>query len=120
MEAVADRWWNEVWRDGRVDALDDLLADPFVRHTATGTETVSVKAYKARLVDFQRALSRAETRIDERIVDGDRVWTRATSRGLNRQTGELAVVTWMMIQRIADGRIAEHWMLTVTGVDWAK
>ena len=118
--AVSDRWWVEVWRDGRIDALDEILADPFIRHTASGSETVARATYKARLAEFQRALSRAETRIDDRVVDGDRVWTRATSNGINRETGELAVVTWLLIQRIADGRIAEHWVATIAGIDWTR
>ncbi len=118
--AVSDRWWTDVWRDGNIDVLDELLTDPFVRHTATGSETVSRRAYKARLTEFQRALARADTQIDDRVVAGDRVWTRATSRGVNRETGELAVVTWLLIQRIADGCIAEHWVATIAGTDWTR
>ena len=63
-------------------------------------------------------LSRVETTIDDRAVDGDRVWTRATSKGINRETGERSVVTWLLVQRIDDGRIAEHWVATFPGVDW--
>jgi predicted SnoaL-like aldol condensation-catalyzing enzyme len=70
------------------------------------------------LGDCQRTRCRPETTIDDRVVSGDRVRTRATSSGLNRETGENTVVTWMLIQRIVDSRIAEHWVLTVRGVDW--
>ncbi len=59
-----------------------------------------------------------ETTIDDRAVDGDRVWTRATSKGINRETGERSLVTWLIVQRIDGGRIAEHWVATFTGVDW--
>lgn len=117
--AVSDRWWNEVWRDGNVDAMTELLTDPFVRHTSTGSETVSVADYRRRIAYTQRALAKATTRIDDRTVDGDRVWTRATSRGINRDTGDPVVVTWLIVQRIAGGRIAEHWVATLAGVDWS-
>ena len=63
-------------------------------------------------------LSRVETTIDDRAVAGDRVWTRATSKGINRETGERSIVTWLLVQRIVGGRIAEHWVATFTGVDW--
>lgn len=116
--ALSDRWWREVWRNGDLDALDDLLADPFTRHAGTGSETISLAAYASRLAEFQRVLSRVDTTIDDRVVDGDRVWTRATSRGINRETGERAIVTWLLVQRIAHGRIAEHWTATMSGVDW--
>ena len=65
-------------------------------------------------------LSRVETTIDDRVVDGDRVWTRATSKGINRETGERSIVTWLLVQRIEGGRIAEHWVATFTGVDWTR
>ena len=115
---VCDRWWHEVWRDGNIAVADEILTDPFVRHSATGTAVVSRDEYKATLAEFQRTLCRPQTTIDERVVSGDLIWTRATSRGMNRATGETTVVTWMLIQRISGDRIAEHWALTVRGLDW--
>ena len=116
--AISDRWWGEIWRDGNLDAVDELLTDPFVRHSSVGSSVSPRQEYKKMLAEFQRTLCHPETTIDDRVVSGDRVWTRATSKGLNRETGENTVVSWMLVQRIADGRIAEHWVLTVRGVDW--
>jgi predicted SnoaL-like aldol condensation-catalyzing enzyme len=116
--AVSQRWWDDIWRDGRLDAVDELFTEPFIRHTGTGTDHESRAAYKGRLAEFQRVLSRVETTIDDRVVAGDRVWTRATSRGINRETGERSLVTWLLVQRISNGLIAEHWVATFTGVDW--
>ena len=116
--ALSDRWWDEIWRDGDIDAVDELLTDPFVRHTSLGSMVSPRHEYKAMLAEIQRTLCRPETTIDDRVVAGDRVWTRATSHGLNLETSETTVVTWMLVQRIAEGRIAEHWVLTVRGVDW--
>lgn len=118
MLAISDRWWNDIWRDGNLDVIADLLTDPFTRHTASGSESLPVATYRARIGEFQRALSRAVTRIDDRTVSGDRVWTRATSVGINRETGEKALVTWLIVQRIDGDRIAEHWVATLPGVDW--
>ena len=117
---MSQRWWDEIWRDGRLDAVDQLFTEPFVRHTGTGSEKVTRKAYKGRLAEFQRVLWHVDTRIDDRVVDGDKVWTRATSKGINRETGERSVVTWLIVQRIEDGRIAEHWVATFTGVEWTS
>ena len=118
LSAISDRWWEEVWRNGDLDAVDEILTDPFVRHTSLGTSVSPRSEYKSMLADFQRTLCRPATVIDDRLVGADTVWTRATSRGLNRETGEIAVVTWMLVQRMVGGRIAEHWVLTVRGVDW--
>lgn len=116
---LSDLWWERIWRDADVNAADELLADPFVRHSATGTEVSPRSEYKRMLHEFQRTLFKPATTIDDRVVSGDRVWTRATSRGVNRETGEPTVVTWLMVQRMTGERIAEHWLLTVRGVDWS-
>ncbi|MGH9272646.1 MAG: ester cyclase [Ilumatobacteraceae bacterium] len=115
---VSQRWWDEIWRDGDLTVVDELFTDPFVRHTGSGSESVSRAAYRGRLAEFQRVLSKSQTTIHDRVVDGDRVWTRASSRGINRETGERSIVTWLMVQRIVDGRIAEHWVATFPGVEW--
>jgi hypothetical protein len=116
---LADRWWNEIWRDGNFDVADEIFADPFVRHSAMGTVIEPRELYKRMLGEFQRTLHRPVTTIDARDVVADRIWTRATSRGLNLESGEPTVVTWMLLQRIDHGRIAEQWALTVRGVDWS-
>jgi hypothetical protein len=116
--AVSQRWWDEIWRDGKIDAIDDLFTEPLTRHTGSGSETVTRSAYKGRLAEAQRILSRVQTTIDDRVVDGDKVWTRATSSGINRETGERSIVTWLLVQRVVDGRIAEQWVSTFPGVDW--
>lgn len=116
---ISDRWWEEIWRDGDIDVVDELLTDPFYRHSNLGSSVTSRGDYKKLLTEQQRTLCRPITTIDDRATAGDRVWTRATSRGLNRETGESTVVTWMLIQRIANGRIAEHWAFTVRGIEWS-
>lgn len=116
--ALSKRWWDEVWRDANLDVVDEIFADPFVRHAGTGSFVTARREYKALLKEFQRTICRPQTTIDDRVVAGDKVWTRATSRGINRETGETALLTWLLVQRIADGRIAEHWVLTMFGIDW--
>jgi hypothetical protein len=116
--ALSRRWWDDIWRDANLDAVDEVFTDPFVRHYGAGTVVTPRREYKAMLKEFQRTLGRPQTRIDDRTVDGDKVWTRATSRGINRETGEPALLTWLLLQRVADGRIAEQWVLTLFGIDW--
>lgn len=117
--ALTTRWWEEVWRDGDLDVIRQIYTDPFVRHSGVGNQLLGHDGYIAMVADFQRTLCRPVTTIDDRVLHGDHIWTRATSRGLNRETGEPTVVTWMLIQRVAGDRIAEQWALTARGIDWA-
>jgi len=113
-------WWERVWREGDLDALDELLTDPYVRHTSAGSETISRDAYKQKLANSQRLLYRPDTTIDDEVVVGDRIWTRATSTGLNLDTGDVAVITWLTIHRVEDGRLAEAWIAALVGVQWDR
>ncbi len=115
---VSQRWWDELWHDGNLAVVEEIFTDPLIRHNDTGTEVTGLAAYRGRLSEVQRALSRVDTTIDDRVVDGDKVWTRATSRGINRETGERTIVSWLLVQRVENGRIAEHWVATFPGIEW--
>jgi hypothetical protein len=116
--ALVRRWWDGIWREGDLSIVDELCTDPFIRHTGMGTERLGLDEYKKKLVQSQRILRSAVTTIDDEIVVGDRVWSRATSRGVNLEHLDGSVMTWMTIHRIEDGRLAEVWAATLPGVEW--
>jgi ketosteroid isomerase-like protein len=113
-------WWDRVWGEGDLDALDEILTDPYTRHTSAGSETISRASYKAKLANSQRLLYRPDTTVEDEVVVGDKIWTRATSTGLNLDTGEVATITWMTIHRVESGRLAEAWIAALVGVKWDR
>lgn len=117
-EEIARRWWEDVWEAGDIDVLDELLADPFTRHTSLGTIVAPRDDYKKLLRSAQRSIHRPHTTIGDRYIEPTRIWTRATSRGVNLDTGRPAIVSWLLNQRIESGRIAEQWVLTARDVEW--
>jgi len=119
-QALMRVWWDRVWGEGDLDALDELITDPYTRHTSAGSETIGRDAYKAKLANSQRLLYRPDTVLDDEVVVGDKIWTRATSQGLNLDTGEVATITWMTIHRVQDGRLAEAWIAALVGVEWDR
>ena len=118
VNALVRRYWDRVWGDRDLSVLDELMTDPYTRHSANGTSVLSRAQLKEEIARSWELLHGARTTIDDQAVAGDRVWTRATSTGVNLQTGEGSVLTWLIIHRIADGRFAESWTATLPGVDW--
>jgi ketosteroid isomerase-like protein len=116
--ALVARWWN-VWYEGDIDALDEILDDPFVRHGHQGTTRRSLKQAKEDMVQYRESVEFAEVRIEAQSVSGDEVWSRVTTTGVNLRTEEPSKLSWLQVCRIADGRIAEMWMLYALGIDWA-
>lgn len=120
MLAVVRRLWDAVWRDNDVAALDDLIAERYIRHNSTGTEDLSRQELKEAFVQYQRVLHAPVTTMDAAAREGDLVFVRATSRGTNIETGRAQVVTWMASYRFEGDRIAEGWIATIPDVDWER
>ena len=116
--AVIRRLWDVVWRDFDVAAIDDLMSERYIRHNAAGTQVLSRAELKDAFVQYQRVLHAPVTTVDSWAQEGDVVFVRATSRGVNIETGRPQVVTWMASYRFEGSRIAEGWIATVPDVDW--
>jgi ketosteroid isomerase-like protein len=120
MAATVARYWDELWTRRDLDVIDELFAEKYVRHSSAGTRVLRRDDLKREVRAAWRLLHDAVTTVDDQVVDGDRVWTRATTEGVNLDTGEPSVLTWLVVQRLADGRIVESWNATMPGVDWRR
>lgn len=112
------RYWGEVWRDGNLAVVDELFGERFTQHSARGSITFTTKELKERLVQLQRVLHRPATTIDDFTLDGDKLWVRATSNGVNLETDAASCVSWMSCYRFRDGLVVEAWIAAVPDVDW--
>ena len=115
---VVQKWWDHVWGEGRLDLVDELLAPRFVRHDRRGTHVFTPQQYKKELAQFLRAIKGAQISVDDQVVDGQKVWSRLTGRGVNLEAQTPVSVTWIQIHRIEDGRIAEIWVMHQPELDW--
>ena len=116
---VVDRWWN-VWRDGDLGTIDEIVADTFVRHGMQGTVVRTRAQAKNDMVQFRDSVEITEVRVEARTVSGNDVWSRLTTTGVNLKTEEPRTMSWLQVCRIDQGRIAEMWLLYAIGVDWSR
>lgn len=117
---IVGRYWDGLWRRRDLGVVDELIADPYLRHSSAGSRSLSRAQFKAELKEAWRLLHDPTTTIEDQVADGDRVWTRATTRGVNLETGESSVVTWLVVHRLQGGRLVESWSATLPGVDWRR
>lgn len=116
--AVVEQWQARAWGDCDLGVVDELIAEPFVRHGPTGTSERTRAELKHDLRQYQRALGRPVITVRDRVVDGDKVWSRTTMTGANLETGEPRVMEWLQIHRVVGGRIVEVWSLYAIDVEW--
>ena len=118
-ESVVRGYWNRVWLDRDLDALEDLVADRVVRHTAEGTETLTRAELRSRLAGAFDAVRASVVIFDAITAEGATVWVRLTLRGVSLATAAPMSLAWLAQYRIEGGRIAELWALHQPGADWS-
>ncbi len=117
-ESVVRSYWERIWLERDLDALEDLVSEPIVRHGPDGTETLTRRQLRQRLAGAFEAICASEVSVHALSADGDTIWIRLTLRGVSLATASAMLVAWMGQYRVAGGRIAEIWSLHQAGIDW--
>ena len=119
-ESVVRGYWDRIWLDRDLDALEDLVADRIVRHTAEGTETLTRAEMRTRLAGAFDAVRASKVSFDAVTAAGAIVWVRLTMHGVSLATAAPMSLVWLAQYRVEGGRIVELWALHQPGADWSS
>ena len=115
-KAVVRRWFDEVWNQGRADAIDELFAPDGVAHGLAGEDLHGPGGFKPFQAAFRSAFPDLRIEVGRMVAEGDMVAYDWTARGTHHghlmgmaPTGRGASVGGMSIVRIRNGQIAEAW-----------
>jgi steroid delta-isomerase-like uncharacterized protein len=119
-EKLARRYFEEVWNRGEVAVLDELLAPNYINHTpSTPNPAPGPDGLEPIVLAIRRAFPDLHYEIKDVIATEDSVVIRVVMTGTHRgdlfglpPTGRRVQVDQINIERIRDGRIAEHWRVT--------
>jgi steroid delta-isomerase-like uncharacterized protein len=122
-KAVARRWYG-MHQPGRIGEAEAMCNEDFRAHLSGLPGPLDGREFKQIAAVLFTAFSEVEQTVEDQVAEGDHVASRGTWRA--RHTGEFEGIpatdrwvsmTWMGIDRIDNGKIAEHWaqfdMLTV-------
>jgi steroid delta-isomerase-like uncharacterized protein len=115
-KALIRRWFEEVWNRGRVDAIDEMLAEDGVAYGLSDSPIVGPKDFKPFHAQFRGAFPDIEVVVEDVIAEGDKVAARCSVRGTHRGD-HLGVpasqaqidFTGTLIASIRDGKFVESW-----------
>jgi len=117
-KTIVRRYWEEVWNQGNLAVVDELIASDFDGHPLPGEPDFGRgPAGQKQLVEMYRtAFPDLRMTIEDMTAEGDRVVVRWTARGTNTgemmgmpATGKYATVTGTFFNRLAADKIAEGW-----------
>lgn len=114
---VVRRFIDEVWNDGNLEAIDEVIAESHVDHDpANAGAPGGREGVRAFVETYRTAFPDSHIELGEMIAEGDLV--AAPWRATGTHSGELMgipasgkpiEVTGIGIDRVVDGKIVESW-----------
>jgi steroid delta-isomerase-like uncharacterized protein len=119
VSTLVNRFTDEAWNGGNLDLIDELFAADYVGHDAPRPDPVQgPEGMKDFLRMYHGAFSDAHITLDDVIIKDDKVVTRWTGRGTHDgdlmgipPTGKKIEFVGIRIFRVAEGKIAEGWVV---------
>lgn len=115
-QALATRWWDELWSGGATGVLDEILYEGHVHHWASGPDTGGREAVAHQVEAFRAAMPDLSVEIELSMSEGDLIAERWILSGTfegpflgAEPTGERIEVTGINIFRVSCGQIVEAW-----------
>jgi steroid delta-isomerase-like uncharacterized protein len=121
--AVVQRFYQEIWNERNLAVVEEIFAPNCVTHqlsSGAAIETASrdPETVKHHVGEWVKAFPDLRFEVEEVLADGDRVVSRSVMHGTHEgdwhgiaPTGRQVTIRMMVIHRIADGQIAEDWVL---------
>jgi len=116
--AFVTTWFDEIWNKGRLDAIDELLAEDGIVHGLgeAGGEVSGPAAFRPFVERLRGAFPDIEVKVEQVVDDGDLIAARwvatMTHTGDNLgmpASGKRVTVTGMSMTRLRDGKLVEGW-----------
>lgn len=118
-KALTRRLEEQVWNEGNLEVMDEILAPDFVAHVGGAPAALRGRAaVKEWAALWRTAFPDVHAAVEDVIGEDDKVVTRITLTGTHQgplmgvpATGKSGKVMAIAINRFADGRLAEIWSI---------
>lgn len=116
-KTVTERLFQEVFNHGRLDLIDELVAEDAVEHEALPISTGEMRMdLRAWISELRRAFPDYHIEVEELIGEGDKVVALERITGTNSgpllgipPTGRRFCIDAIDVMRVDDGKVVEHW-----------
>jgi steroid delta-isomerase-like uncharacterized protein len=118
-KALLRRWFDEVWNNGRADAIEEMFDEYGIAHGLSDDPSNPIrgpKNFRPFHTTFREAFPNMVIVIEDMIAEGDKVVARCSVRGkhegefLGKSATQSPIeFTGIAIVRIANGKIVEAW-----------
>ena len=115
---VVDRYTEQVYHQRDLTSLEDLVADPMVRHEPDGTRLVlTIEQAKLRIASFHQQF-RSMRFTNRKIIQDQESIAAAYEADLVTEDGEVSTICGIEIFTVREGRITEVWNAPAGNGSW--
>jgi steroid delta-isomerase-like uncharacterized protein len=115
-KALLRRAWGEIYGQGRLDSVEDLVLEAVIAHEPDG-DVRGIEEFKRYLATYLAAFPDTSATIEDVIAEGDKVVSRYTVRGTHTgiteeygpPTSKQIVMEGITIYHFNAGKLAEMW-----------
>ena len=115
-KTIVHRLLDQVYTQGKVAAIDELIAEAYVGHRPLPGQPPGRVGFHYAMRQLRTAFPDHQVTIDDMIAEGDLVAIRVTARGTQQglflgisPSGKHAVWTGMLVLRIEDSKVTDIW-----------
>ena len=109
---------EEIWNNGNLALIDELIADTVVLHDPQNpTQITNKEGYRQYTAGLRAACPDFHISIEDMVAEEDRIAVRITSKGTQRgdlpglpATGKQFAIEGIFIRHLQAGKSAEEWM----------
>jgi predicted ester cyclase len=107
---VLYQWFQQVWNEGREDAIDKLMTEDANAHgiVADG-QPKGAAGFKIFYKNFREQFHDIEIDIEDIVSQGEMESARTTVKAVDAASGKKVQFTGICMARVEDGKIAEAW-----------
>lgn len=117
---IVNRYFEEVWNQGKLEVLDELIAPSYVNHSPGAPNPIpGADGLKPIVAAVRKGIPDVKYTVQDMVVTVDKVAVRVVMTGTHTgdffgipATGRRVVVNQLQIERIENGKIVEHWRQT--------
>lgn len=115
-KAVVQRFYTEVWNQGKLDVLTELLHPGVVSHERNGPDVEGIEHEQRVASAFRTAFPDCHFTIEALVAEADKVVAHLTIQATFSgpwydlvPTNQRFMITGMVLYRFAEGKIIESW-----------
>jgi steroid delta-isomerase-like uncharacterized protein len=118
-KALSRRAFEEIWNQGKLQVIDELVAPNCVLHDpmVPGGKASGTSGYKQFAETYRSAFPDLHFAINDQVAEGEKVATRYTATGTFKgelmgiaPNGKHATVSGITFDRYHDGKLIEGWL----------